>query len=534
MAKWITYSIIAVFMLTLSSIGIFSALRIGSISEETFKNIEMRAPTSVPKWEWSFQAVKDYFPKLEKYINDQFSLREKLIRCYALLNNFLGVSINPEKVLIGKKDYLFLGNIWQNIIDQTTGNDVFDRHHLNRWIYHMELRQQYLKERGIGFYVVVIPNKHSVYAEYLPSWVTSSRKTPLSQIQNETKAFRFINLMPHFLSVKKRYGQRLYNKTDSHWSRLGAYLGYQAIIQAVHQDFSKITPVVLEFDKFIYESNNLGGDLAHMIRLDGHVKDFYMHIKSSGLQNTTSIRKIDFDGHEQPLDAFNHVRWYEKVTFLNTTKPYTALVLMDSFMEKMAVFFNHTFGETIYCHYKDVDGRKLKNLVERYKPDLVIYQMVERSLKLKASHLTAGNLIQCAFKFKTLARFESTELHRHTLQLNAISLQSQNCEDFSFQVTSNDPNFILPSAKLPQDRYICLELEMVSPENTKLEVFYQTQDTSHYSPVQSVQQQLTKGPNKIRLSIPEKGVRGDRIRIDPGTTPGLYQISSISLITLAQ
>ena len=176
----------------------------------------------------------------------------------------------------------------------------------------------------------------------------------------------------------------------------------------------------------------------------------------------------------------------------------------------------------------------MKELVEKYKPDFVIYQMVERSLKLKESHLTAGDLIQCEFDFKALCRFNGTDLHQHIRQMNGIFPQSKNGGDFYFQSTCNDPHFTLPSAELPGNGYLCLELEILSPEDTTLEVFYQTQDTYNYSPGQSVQQRLSKGINKIRLSIPEKGVRGDRIRIDPGTIPGLYQISSISLMTLAQ
>ena len=536
MTKWIKYSTIAAFMLTLSSIGVLWSLQIGTISEAAFKNIEMRVPTPLPKWEWSFQTVKNYFPELNKYINDQFSMREKLIRSYALINHCVGVSINPEKAVIGKKGYLFLGNKWENIIDQTMGNDLFDHHHLNQWLYHMQLRQTYLKKRGIGFCVLVVPNKHSVYAEYLPSWVEPSRETTLFQLQNETKSFRFINLLPYFLSAKEKYGQRLYNKTDSHWSRLGAYLGYQVIIQAIRQDLPKTLPLAIESKDFIYVPNSRGGDIANMLRLDGHVDDFNMQIGPSALHNSGSIKKTDFDGNDQPLDTVhhNHIRCNEKALFRNTIKPYTVLVLMDSYMINMAVFLNHTFGTTIYCHYKDVNGRTMYDLVEKHRPDFVIYQMVERSLKLKEAHLTAGSLMQRAFDFKTLAQYNGTYLHQHAKQLNAITVQNQNPRVFAFKATSNDPYFILPPSKLPKNSYLCLEFEIFSPEDTTLEVFYQTLETNHYSPEQTVRQQLSKGPNKIRLPIPEMGIRGDRIRIDPGTIPGLYQISSISLMSLAQ
>lgn len=492
----------------------------------------MRVPTPLPKWEWSCQTVKDYFPELNKYINDQFAMREKLIRSYAHINHFFGISINPEKAVIGKKDYLFLGNRWENIINQTMGNDVFGPNHLNRWLYHMELRQTYLEKRGIGFCVLVVPNKHSVYPEYLPSWVEPSSKTSLFKLQNAKKSFRFINLLPYFLSAKKEYGQRLYIKTDSHWSYLGAYRGYQVIIQALRQDLPQTVPLTLESKDFIYTPNSHGGDLAQMLRLDGRADDFYMQIDPSKLlHNSGPIKKTDFDGNEQPLDTFNHVRWYEKASFRNTIKPYTVLVLMDSFMEKMAVFLNHTFGTTIYCHYKDVDGSTMGDLVEKYKPDFVIYQMVERSLN--KSHLTAGDLLQYA-DVKPLAQYNGTDLHQHVKQLNAITVQNQNRRIFAFKATSNDPYFTLPVSKVPQNCYLYLELEIFSPEDSALEVFYQTQNTNHYSPAQSVKQQLSKGPNKIRLPILEKGIRGDRIRIDPGTVPGLYQISSISLMSLAQ
>lgn len=203
---------------------------------------------------------------------------------------------------------------------------------------------------------------------------------------------------------------------------------------------------------------------------------------------------------------------------------------MDSFMEKMAVYLNHTFGKTIYCHYKDVDGRIMKYLIEKYRPDFVIYQMVERSLELKESHLTAGNLIQYASDVKTIAQFDGIDLHQYTKKFNAICVQSQNREAFSFQATSSDPYFTLPPAKLPKDSYLCLELKIVSPADTILELFYQTQGTYNYSQAQSVKQRLTKGPNNIRLLIPEMGIRGNKIRIDPGTMPGVSNFLNLTYV----
>jgi len=98
-------------------------------------------------------------------------------------------------------------------------------------------RQEWLAARGIGYVVMVVPEKFTIYPEYLPSWVARSPSpTPhdqLSAAMRRNGRVAFIDLREPLRAAKVR--ERVYYQTDSHWNFNGAIVGYEALMREVQR-----------------------------------------------------------------------------------------------------------------------------------------------------------------------------------------------------------------------------------------------------------------------------------------------------------
>lgn len=154
----------------------------------------------------------------------------------------------------------------------------------------------------------------------------------------------------------------LYYKNDTHWNQFGAYVGYRALMDVIQKDFPKLQILNLtDFDKT--PRTNARGDLSQMLNLpatkyeeDTYItlnlkrKPSYKYIKNEGPKGvaTSSIRKL----------------------------PRT-LVFRDSFFTSLEPYVSESLGDTEYIwtpKYKDL------NKIIEYKPDIVIIEVVERSI----------------------------------------------------------------------------------------------------------------------------------------------------------
>ena len=74
---------------------------------ERFRQIERRQPEPAPTLSFRFDKESKC---LEKWFNDRVACRFELIEKITRLYFALGVSANPDKVTIGKDNWLFLGD----------------------------------------------------------------------------------------------------------------------------------------------------------------------------------------------------------------------------------------------------------------------------------------------------------------------------------------------------------------------------------------------------------------------------------------
>lgn len=106
--------------------------------------------------------------------------------------------------------------------------------------------------------------------------------------------------------------------------------------------------------------------------------------------------------------------------------------------------------------------------------------------------------------------------------LNDVTLEAQG-NALIIQAVGSDPAILLPSFQ--SDRAIA-EINIESPADTTLQLFYRLSGMDAYSETSSITVPIKTGKNVVYLQLPAwKGV----LRLDPGQVPGDYLLESVQV-----
>jgi hypothetical protein len=113
---------------------------------------------------------------------------------------------------------------------------------------------------------------------------------------------------------------------------------------------------------------------------------------------------------------------------------------------------------------------------------------------------------------------------------NIVPDQHRDGRKFSFTATNEDPQIILTGFSLPGENYL-LKIDMESPVETYLQIFYLQNNQDDFTENCSVRKKILPGPNLVRAFIPDSRAEGN-LRLDPGNAVGKYIINTIEIATI--
>ncbi len=113
--------------------------------------------------------------------------------------------------------------------------------------------------------------------------------------------------------------------------------------------------------------------------------------------------------------------------------------------------------------------------------------------------------------------------------LNMVTIVPRDDETI-LQSTGNDPSVLLPYFELPKDHRAVMFIDITSPCEDLLQVFFIPDGQSAYTEYNSVRVGLTAGRNKLILAgFPNQGRLRGRVRLDPGFNPGTYVLHRLDV-----
>jgi hypothetical protein len=324
-----------------------------------------------PTAPWPRPALaREFPPAFDRAFSDRFGGRDALVRLHhgGLLRVF-GVS-SLSTVMVGNDGwYFWLGEDGHALDRHYRGTMEFSQALVDGTVAELGRRSEWLASKGIAYVVAVVPDKFTIYPEYLPAWVArGTAPTPYDRVRDALARdgrVTLVDLRPALLAAKSR--ELVYFKTDSHWNFNGAMVGAAEIMRAAQRKLGDKLPQVAGIPRPQYEAgvDFYSGDLRQMLGMPRIREDDVAPLGKVFADTTRCARRTDkgeFPGFE----------------FYVCDKPGLprAVVLRDSMAIALIPIMSENFARVVYVSSRALD----RDVIEREKPDIVIEELVERSL----------------------------------------------------------------------------------------------------------------------------------------------------------
>ncbi len=352
-----------VVLIVLPAVGMIVGLDGSFVLEEN------RTLATRPALKLTRASLGEYPQKLEAYFNDQFGFRKRLIHWLAIAKvKGLGVTSWPS-VILGRKGWLYLGGY--AALPYYRGTKPFTPKDLERYQKILEGRRDWLAERGIPYLFVILPNKDTIYPEFMPPAYTKVRpKSRADQLIDHMKAHSTVTILDVREDLRRaKERDVLYDLTDTHWNARGAFIAYEQIVEALSAWFPEMHSLPRSEFRDV-EIPLPGGDLARMLGLPAQMPESRLGLAPLQARQARQTDEVF------PLPAgFEPYRITTAMECDNTELP-RAVMFRDSFSQHLIPFLSEHFERIFYFWDYDFD----RSLVLRERADVVIQEMVERSL----------------------------------------------------------------------------------------------------------------------------------------------------------
>ncbi|MCM1338390.1 MAG: hypothetical protein NC191_01825 [Muribaculaceae bacterium] len=325
------------------------------------KKISVRENRTLAKWhpfitkgKINYKFGKDY----EAWFNDRFWLRREII---SLHNKITGKS-SSEKIIFGENNWIFLK-------EDIAHKQLYTQNELKEITTYLIKADKVCKKENKQFYFFIAPDKSSIYGKHYPKKyknIEAFNNYRTKQLVDYIKTNSEVSVIYPYQQLQEEKNHTLiYWKHDSHWTPIGAYIGYKELMKPIINKNKNIN--IYKTPKYINETiseDKTRNDLERFI--NGYVnKDNYTYRSIESPQNFTfKIRgKVSHN-----LKDTSHT----EMETINDSEIVNAVVYRDSFFRSIIPYFAQSFKHVNYHWKYQLNEDELKN------SDIVILEVVER------------------------------------------------------------------------------------------------------------------------------------------------------------
>ena len=332
------------------------------LPDREFSDQENRSLTSMSKLKQysEFEHLRSgkFMEIFEKYISDQFPLRDQWIQLKALSERALGKQENNN---------VYFGTDWQTLFAHfTPPADLADR---------MGYVNKLADNLNVPVYFSMVPDKSYVWASLLPANAPHVDDGWTNEMAKSLAGERL-----HYIDLYGALsGDDVFYRTDHHWTTMGAYQGYLALAEAMNGTFSvldyKPTLVSDSFYGTTYSSSGAG-----WIKPD----EMYTWVPEGGMNgNITVTRYPEGSPIKGSLYDLSKLAVKDKYSmFLGGNQPLCIirnpdgkngrlLVIRDSYSDSLAPFLALDYQE-VYLFDLRYNNMQLKQYVASNGIDQVL------------------------------------------------------------------------------------------------------------------------------------------------------------------
>ena len=302
--------------------------------------------------------INNYTKEYEDYFNDHLPFRNNIIYLKRYLDYYIFNDLIDNNAILGKESNLFIKA--DGIVDDFVGNYYFNDKELEIVKDNLLYVRDKLRKSGIDFVLMICPDKNFIYSEYMPDYI--KRKTEFNSsdkfieyIKNNTD-IKIVYPKQELLKYKDKY--ILYYKYSdySHWTRLGAYIGYYELMKLLNFNIPHITNSNIKL--FTTLTNNYFPFIGTYE--DDYIVDNY---HSNGFTNEYSM-----------IITNNYIK-YEAKNYSENKK--NIFFIRDSYIINMSNYIVKDFNKSIFVsNFYDITNRY--SYIINEDTDVVVFETVGR------------------------------------------------------------------------------------------------------------------------------------------------------------
>ncbi len=349
---------------------------------------ENRTPATMPPVNAQTLASGDFSSGFEAYLGDNLGFRSFFTDMSEKITENTGFTTELGKLVSVNKD-VGTGTTQKAslLVANDTVMEVFsNREENSQW--YLNLLEYYADnlDEDVHLYSMIIPTQLEFQDEVYSS-VQDSQKEAIDYIYaNMPERIRPVDA---YGALEKHKDEYIYYRTDHHWTALGAYYGYCALLNALADNDPDNYQYYEPKGPDSFPGHDIDGFLGYLYKqaqtpelaekpdtikwYDVNYKD-HIEISDEYVKDGETIHydsalfasdKEDYDfflGGDQPLTELT-----------NTERPgeRTILILKDSYCNAFAPWLINNYGKVILVDPRIYEG-SFKKLVERYEPDDVL------------------------------------------------------------------------------------------------------------------------------------------------------------------
>ena len=350
-----TYNIFLTVLFCLFIGGIFLGSML--LPDKTFSPVENRNLAQAPKFSWETVTTGKFMDDAEDYVNDQIIGRDFWVALKAWSERLIGKREN-NGVYFAQQDTLI------------SRVDTPDAQLLEK---NMGYVNALVDNVDVPVYFGIIPSAAAIWSDRLPDGAPTADEKSIIDSLYQAVQTHTIDL---YGALSAHSGEEIYYRTDHHWTSLGAYYGYAALMEAMGlnaaplDEGQKVT-VSEEFYGTLYSSSGV-----RWLPPD-HIDRY---ISGDGVSVTAYP-----DGTPQPGSLYvdSYLKEKDKYSsFLGGNKPLCVietehdeapkvLVIRDSYTDSLAPFLTQNFSE-IHLFDPRMNLTSIKDYVADHQIDSVV------------------------------------------------------------------------------------------------------------------------------------------------------------------
>lgn len=304
--------------------------------------------------------------EFENWFDDHLGYRPQFVEFANEMKISLFHQSPNANVEFGKEGWLYY--TLNHNIDLASGDYILSESVLATIAQNQQEISDWYASRGIKYLLVLTPAKTSIYPEYIASRDCVIQETICDQVEQYMKEHTSVEVLNvKSVLIDNKDKGRLFWKTDTHFTQLGAYLAYQSISDKL----TEMGIPIREFDVCITEGN--AEEIRDLPRIMGVAKDF-------GETTTSYVTwEFSYESTEIPELADHYARGVIPVSICNSKRGNgeTLLIYGDSQWlpeRNLPFMLGESFSGVISNNERNLDTK----LEDCLAPDVVIYSCGER------------------------------------------------------------------------------------------------------------------------------------------------------------